>query len=73
MKIIQNDKTGDGEIIFSEEEKKIINKKSKIILPALFFKDFCNSLLNILFNFNENFSSKLLKRTTKIGKKIKSK
>ena len=71
MQIRQNE-DGSGEIIFSEEEVKIIKQRKKLVLPKEFLKYFINLFMALFFNYQEKFSEKTKLRTTKLDKKIKA-
>lgn len=49
---------GSCDIIFSEEEIKIITQYKKIHLNQEFLKHFSNSLMKICVEFNNNFDEK---------------
>ena len=53
MQFIQNRKDGSCDIIFSEEEVKIIKKNKKLHLSALTLKHFGNVLMKIVKIFKQ--------------------
>ena len=55
MKFNQNLDDGSCEIIFSEEEKKIIAKNGKIFFPAVTFKHFTNAFIKMVADWNLYF------------------
>ena len=52
------------EILFSDEEKKIINDKQKIFLDAESFRHFGNVLIKMVADWNINFNDELKSRIT---------
>lgn len=52
MKIIQNNKDGSAEMIFSEAEIKILNEKKKLFFEPKEMKSFVNHLVHIATQFN---------------------
>ena len=60
----QNKIDGSCEILFSDEEKKIINDKQKIFLDAESFRHFGNVLMKMVADWNINFNDKLKSRIT---------
>ena len=54
MKIVQDRTDGSAEILFNENEIKIIQKNKKLILEPSTMKAFCNHLANIAAQFNLN-------------------
>tara|TARA_R100001163_G_C5017710_1_gene161480 strand:- start:557 stop:814 length:258 start_codon:yes stop_codon:yes gene_type:complete len=63
-------KDGSCDIVFSEEEKKIIMDKGKISLTATGLKHFGNNLMRIVMEFNMNFDEKLMKTGTNENSKV---
>ena len=55
----QNKIDGSCEILFSDEEKKIINDKQKIFLDAESFRHFGNVLIKMVADWNINFNDEL--------------
>tara|TARA_R110000803_G_scaffold120566_1_gene188602 strand:- start:521 stop:760 length:240 start_codon:yes stop_codon:yes gene_type:complete len=60
----QNKIDGSCEILFSDEEKKIINDKQKIFLDAESFRHFGNVLIKMVADWNINFNDELKSRIT---------
>jgi hypothetical protein len=60
----QNKIDGSCEILFSDEEKKIINDKQKIFLDAESFRHFGNVLMKMVADWNINFNDELKSRIT---------
>ena len=60
----QNKIDGSCEILFSDEEKKIINDKQKIFLDAESFRHFGNVLIKMVAEWNINFNDELKSRIT---------
>mgnify|MGYP003120855429 CR=1 FL=1 len=54
MKIIQDNRNGSAEILFNENEVKIIQKNKKLIFEPSAMKALCNHLVNIAAQFNLN-------------------
>ena len=57
--IFKQFKDGSCDIVFSEEEKKIIIEKGKITLTAISLRHFGNNLMRIVAEFNKNFDKKI--------------
>jgi len=57
-------KDGSCEIIFSEEEIKIITKYKKLYLTQEFLRHFSNALVNMTIQFNKKFDEKTKKLDT---------
>jgi hypothetical protein len=53
MKIIQKE-DGSGEIYFSDEEIKVIQKHKKLILNKEFLKHFINLFIALFMEFQKN-------------------
>ena len=66
-------KDGSCDIIFSENEKKIIFQKGKITLTAESLRHFGNNLVKIVSEFNLNFSDKLKNTASNDKSKIEGK
>ena len=60
MKFNQNLDDGSCEIIFSEEEKKIIAKNGKIFFPAVTFKHFTNAFIKMVADWNLYFKRSMV-------------
>tara|TARA_R110001599_G_scaffold68789_1_gene193706 strand:- start:474 stop:713 length:240 start_codon:yes stop_codon:yes gene_type:complete len=60
----QNKIDGSCEILFSDEEKKIINDKQKIFLDAESFRHFGNVLIKMVADWNINFNDEFKSRIT---------
>lgn len=54
MKIVQDNRDGSAEILFNENEVKIIQKNKKLIFEPSAMKSLCNHLVNIAAQFNLN-------------------
>jgi len=65
----QNKTDGSCEILFSDEEKKIINDKQKIFLDAESLRHFGNVLIKMVADWNINFNDELKSRIT-VGNEI---
>lgn len=52
MKIIQNNKDGSAEIVFSDKEIEIIKKKKKLFFEPEAMKHFVNNLVHVATQFN---------------------
>lgn len=59
MKFIQSKKDGSCEIIFSEEEIKIINKNKKIYFPQETLKRFGDVIYRMVWDWHNYFSDKV--------------
>lgn len=68
--IFKQNKDGSCDIIFSEEEKKIITEKGKIYLTAESLRHFGNNLVKIVAEWNHNFNEELKKTPTQEDTKI---
>ena len=55
---------GSCDILFSEEEIKILNKHKKLHLSQKFLKDYINNMGKILFELNEKLDEKTKNLTT---------
>lgn len=62
--IFDQKKDGSCEILFSEEEIKIIKKYKKLYLTQEFLRHFSNNLVNITVEFNKKFDEKTKKLLT---------
>jgi|TARA_E500000318_G_scaffold39084_1_gene37647 hypothetical protein len=56
--IIKQYDNGSAEIIFTDNEKKIIKEKGKFTLEASSLKHFSNNLLKIVADFHQKFDKK---------------
>tara|TARA_E500000318_G_scaffold106688_1_gene114970 strand:- start:664 stop:894 length:231 start_codon:yes stop_codon:yes gene_type:complete len=72
MKFKQYD-DGSCDIIFSEEEKKIINQDGKIHLTEIFLRHFGNVLMKIVADWQLKFKEENKKIFTKITTRIEGK
>ena len=68
--IFKQNKDGSCDIVFSEEEKKIISEKGKIYLTAESLRHFGNNLVKIVAEWNKNFNEKLAKTPSNEESKI---
>jgi len=48
---IRQKEDGSGEILFSEEEVKIIAKEKKLVLTTIFLKHFINLFMSLFFEY----------------------
>lgn len=71
MKIIQNDR-GDGKIIFTKDEKKIIEKQGGLTFKAESLKHFADSLVNLCIGMIDNIPTNKRKMGTEYGQHIPS-
>ena len=63
-------KDGSFDIVFSEEEKKIITEKGKIYLSPESLRHFGNNLVKIVAEWNKNFNEELAKTPSNDESKI---
>tara|TARA_R110000796_G_scaffold114351_2_gene226083 strand:- start:1360 stop:1590 length:231 start_codon:yes stop_codon:yes gene_type:complete len=68
--IFDQKKDGSCEIIFSEEEIKIITKYKKLYLTQEFLRHFSNTLVNMTIEFNKKFDNKTKQLRTSANTKI---
>ena len=68
--IFDQKKDGSCEIIFSEEEIKIITKHKKLYLTQEFLRHFSNTLVKMTIEFNKKFDEKTKQLTTFSDTKI---
>tara|TARA_R110000744_G_scaffold4641_2_gene16704 strand:+ start:210 stop:446 length:237 start_codon:yes stop_codon:yes gene_type:complete len=68
--IFDQKKDGSCEIIFSEEEIKIITKYKKLYLTQEFLRHFSNTLVKMTIQFNKKFDEKTKKLNTYNDTKI---
>jgi len=68
--IFDQKKDGSCEIIFSEEEIKIIKKYKKLYLTQEFLRHFSNTLVKMTIEFNKKFDEKTKQLTTFSDTKI---
>jgi deoxyribodipyrimidine photolyase len=69
MKIIQKE-DGSGEIYFSDEEIKVIQKHKKLILNKEFLKHFINLFIALFMEFQKKFDNKTKEMLTPVDKEI---
>lgn len=62
--IIKHYKNGLAEIIFTENEKKIIREKGKFTLEPSALKHFSNNLVKVVADFHLNFDKKTSQLTS---------
>tara|TARA_R110000737_G_scaffold334407_2_gene352637 strand:+ start:3109 stop:3327 length:219 start_codon:yes stop_codon:yes gene_type:complete len=72
MRFIQS-KDGSCDIIFQEEEIKLINNNKKLHLPAKTLKHFGNTMAKIIMDWNVNFNEDVKKMLTFHDTEIKGK
>ena len=72
MKIIPTKDDGSAEIVFNEQEIKIINSKKKLFFEPTAMKSFVNNLVHIATVFNMKLK-KQEKQLSKEGEDIKTK
>jgi hypothetical protein len=70
MKFIQKN-DGSCDIVFEEQEIKIIKEKKKLHLTALTLKHFGNNIARILMDWNSNFNDELKKLQTTEDTEVK--
>ena len=64
MRFIQNGKDGSCRVIFSEQEKKIINEKGEFMLDAMALRHFSNHLMRIVHEFYKLFPEEIKYKQT---------
>ena len=62
--IFKQYENGGGEILFKEEEIKILNKTKKLILTSGAVRDFGNNFIKIIINTYEKLPEKEKQRQT---------
>jgi len=62
--IFNQEKDGSGNIVFSKEEIKIIEKHKKIHLSAEGLKKFGDNLVEIVIKFQNNFPEPISQKAT---------
>lgn len=62
MRFEQNIKDGSCEMIFSDEEIKILNKNKRLYFTPEGLKSFGNCLMKIVVDWNNNFNPELQKK-----------
>ena len=67
------DKDGSGEIIFNDEEIKIINEKKKILLSAEALKHCTNLFVSLAMECNKHFDKKTSELSSHMGQNIETK
>ena len=67
------DKDGSGEIIFNDDEIKIINDNKKILLSAEALKHCTNLFVSLAIECNKNFSKENAQLLSEMGQDIKTK
>ena len=67
------DKDGSGEIIFNDDEIKMINNNKKILLSAEALKHCTNLFVSLAIEGNKNFSKENAKLTSHMGQDIETK
>lgn len=72
MKIVQK-KDGSGTIYFDDNELNVLNKTKKLEMSPYFLKHFCNHVMKIMIEFNENFEKDIKKMNTSEDTIIKTK
>tara|TARA_R110000751_G_scaffold115326_2_gene214724 strand:+ start:364 stop:582 length:219 start_codon:yes stop_codon:yes gene_type:complete len=72
MKFVQL-KDGSCDIIFEEQEVKIIQEGKKLHLPAVTLRHFGNTITKIVMDWNVNFNDDLKKLQTTEDIEIKGK
>tara|TARA_R100000329_G_scaffold119587_1_gene98573 strand:- start:363 stop:581 length:219 start_codon:yes stop_codon:yes gene_type:complete len=65
MQIKQYEKDGSAEIIFTEQEKKIINERGLLKLTPEGLRHFGNNLVKIVADFQINFKQEVRNLETK--------
>jgi hypothetical protein len=67
------DKEGSGEIIFNDDEIKIINDKKKILLSAEALKHCTNLFVSLAIECNKNFNEEKNHVISHMGQNIETK
>ncbi len=67
------DKDGSGEIIFNDDEIKIINDNKKILLSAESLKHCTNLFVSLAIECNKNFTEKNARLQSNFGENIETK
>tara|TARA_A100000171_G_C2086496_1_gene122293 strand:- start:637 stop:870 length:234 start_codon:yes stop_codon:yes gene_type:complete len=67
------DKDGSGEIIFNDDEIKMINDNKKILLSAEALKHCTNLFVSLAIECNKNFSKENAQLTSHMGQDIETK
>tara|TARA_E500000318_G_scaffold108493_1_gene119470 strand:- start:208 stop:441 length:234 start_codon:yes stop_codon:yes gene_type:complete len=67
------DKDGSGEIIFNDDEIKIINDNKKILLSPEALKHCTNLFVSLAIECNKNFSKENAQLTSHMGQDIETK
>ncbi len=67
------DKDGSGEIIFNDDEIKMMNNNKKILLSAEALKHCTNLFVSLAIECNKNFSKENAKLTSHMGQDIETK
>jgi hypothetical protein len=70
MKINQNLKDGSAEIIFSDNEIDIINKKKKLFFTPEGLRHISNTLIKVVVDINSNFPEEIKKVITVENSKV---
>ena len=63
MKIKQV-QTGDAEIVFTEKELEILNKHKKLTFAPESWRDFCNTMLYVIYQMNLKFDEEIKQKNT---------
>jgi hypothetical protein len=67
------DKDGSGEIIFNDDEIKMINNNKKILLSAEALKHCTNLFVSLAMECNKNFSKENAQVISHMGQDIETK
>jgi len=67
------DKDGSGEIIFNDDEIKMINNNKKILLSAEALKHCTNLFVSLAIECNKNFSKENAQVISHMGQDIETK
>jgi hypothetical protein len=65
MQFEQSKKDGSCDIVFSDEEIKVLNKYKKLHFTAESLNTFGNCLMKMVMDWNANFKPELQKQLTK--------
>jgi len=68
--IFDQKEDGSCEIIFSEEEIKIVTKYKKLYLTQEFLRHFSNTLVNMTIQFNKKFNEETKQLVTSTDTEI---
>lgn len=70
---ILTDGDGNGAIVFTKQEVKLINKNKKLTFDKFTMKDFSNTLVHIAVQLNKNLPPELEKKLTEKNQHLEMK